>query len=77
MHLQDVEKISRARSLTASGEGRRKRELASVTMRELASAIGVDAATLSRWETGTTSPRGAAAIRWLDALRVLEVGGPR
>jgi DNA-binding transcriptional regulator YiaG len=77
MHLDDVEKISRARSLAASGEGRSKREGVSVTMRELASAIGVDAATLSRWETGTTAPRGPAAIRWLDALETLEVGGSR
>ena len=68
----DVTRLSRARQLTR-GEGRRMREDALVTQRELASAIDVDAATLQRWEAGATRPRSGAALRWLDTLERLTV----
>lgn len=41
---------------------------ADLSLREMASQIGVDISTLSRWETGTTVPRAGAALRWAAAL---------
>jgi len=62
--------IARARRL-AAGSGRRIREAAGLSVRELASGIGVDASTLWRWETGRSRPRGDAAIRWQRTLQAL------
>ena len=63
--------LSQARSLTQSDVGRRRREAAQISLRELADAIGVTPSTLSRWENGTSRPRACAALRWADALRSL------
>lgn len=61
-------KVSCARRLCFDGGGRRLREQAQLTLRELAGAVGVDPATLHRWETAAAVPRGDAAVRWIDAL---------
>lgn len=37
---------------------------AGVSLRELAAVLGVDPASLSRWETGAVVPRAKAAARW-------------
>lgn len=68
--------LSRARSLARSGEARRIRERARLTVREVAKGIGVDPATVSRWERGMTVPRGDQAARWESLLirLLLELG---
>lgn len=67
----DLTLISAARQLAETGHGKRLRESVRITVRELAEAIGVDAATLSRWEHGQSVPRAAAALRWVTALNEL------
>jgi transcriptional regulator with XRE-family HTH domain len=67
----DLAKVSLGRRLCLDGGGRRLRTQGRVSLRELAGAIGVDPATLWRWENGTAAPRAAAAVRWVDALRDL------
>jgi transcriptional regulator with XRE-family HTH domain len=56
------------------GSGRRLREQAGISCRELADAIGVDVAQLSRWERGLAQPRPARAARWIAALETLRRG---
>lgn len=67
----DIVKVSHARRLCVNGQGRLLRTTAQVSLRELAETIGVDAATLARWESGATVPRAHAAMRWIDALQLL------
>jgi transcriptional regulator with XRE-family HTH domain len=64
----NVNQIAAARALTR-GSGRRHRIEIGLTLHELAEAVGVTTATLSRWETGQVRPRSDAAVRWADALR--------
>ncbi|WP_167880601.1 helix-turn-helix domain-containing protein [Nocardioides guangzhouensis] len=54
----------RARELAETGEGRRIRERAGVTLGELAAAIGTSGPVLSRWEAGEAVPQGEAATDW-------------
>jgi DNA-binding transcriptional regulator YiaG len=67
MH-SDLTKLVTARRLARTGEGRRIRERADLTVKELAAAAGIDTGTLHRWEDGRTTPRAPAALRWVDAL---------
>jgi transcriptional regulator with XRE-family HTH domain len=69
----DVRRLAQGRRL-AHGHGRRVRLAAGVSLRELASAVGVDATTLFRWEKGETAPRTAAALRWAEAIAELRRG---
>lgn len=47
------------------------REAAGVSCSELASVVGVDAATVWRWERGTHRPRGRALERYVAVLEQL------
>lgn len=67
-----VLRIARAKRFAASGEGRRIRKEAGLSQPQLADPIGVDPATLCRWESGKRSPRGEAALLWLDLLEELD-----
>jgi len=69
--MSDLRELIDARRQAQSGEGRRLREAAQLSLRELASQIGVDAATLDRWERGQTRPRHAAALKYQAALTLL------
>lgn len=71
--LKDVAQVVAARRL-CYGAGRRWRQQAGLSVGELAAAIDVDPAALSRWERGLASPRPAAARRWLAALDELRRG---
>jgi hypothetical protein len=69
MEVAEAVVISRARRLARSGEGRRIREEAGLTVREMSSAVGVVPATISRWERGLGRPvRGSAVRRWVRVL---------
>jgi len=39
---------------------------------DVAADLGVDPATLSRWESGRSRPRRDAALRWLSVLLELD-----
>jgi transcriptional regulator with XRE-family HTH domain len=58
--------------MVRDGRGRVVREHAGLSLRDLVHAVGVDAATLSRWETGRSMPRRAAAVRWVEACDAIE-----
>lgn len=65
-----VDRVVRGRRL-AHGQGRRIREEAGLSVRELAGELGVNPSTLDRWERGLTRPRPAQAARWLEAVEIL------
>jgi transcriptional regulator with XRE-family HTH domain len=66
--MANLEVVQKIRHLARSGEARRLRERSGLSLREVASEIGVDASSLSRWETGATAPRAKAALRWAAVL---------
>jgi transcriptional regulator with XRE-family HTH domain len=66
--MDRLEAILTIRRLQDSGQARRIREQAGVSVALLARSIGVQEATVWRWETGRSRPREDAALRWLAAL---------
>lgn len=68
--------LSRARSVARTGEARRIREAAQLSLAEVAAAIGVDTSTVHRWETGDRRPRGDAAVRFIELLDELREALP-
>lgn len=60
--------LARARAWAESGEARRRREAANLSLAEIAGAVGVAEATVSRWERGRSSPHGPAAARYGELL---------
>ncbi len=78
--LDSPEALRRAaevRALCASGEARRIREAAGVSLRMLAGAVGVDHKAVQRWEVGTSAPATAYVLAYgaaLDALRLTGSG---
>jgi transcriptional regulator with XRE-family HTH domain len=69
---EEITRLLKARWFGTSGEGRRLRERAGLSLREEAEAIGVDPATLARWELGLCRPRTDAALRWEALLSQLQ-----
>ncbi|RKF24126.1 helix-turn-helix domain-containing protein [Micromonospora globbae] len=71
-----LKRVASVRALAAGGDARAIREAANVSLREAARALKISPATLSRWETGTASPRvGRQALRWaafLDDLKRID-----
>lgn len=70
--LREVERLAKVRAACASGEARRIRQAARLSLADVAGAIGVDLTAISRWERGERSPRGAAALRYGELLDRLE-----
>jgi DNA-binding transcriptional regulator YiaG len=63
---------AKVRRLAASGQARRIRERANVSLTQAAAEIRVAKSTLCRWELGERLPRGGdAAERWLALLVLL------
>jgi len=60
--------LTRVRGLAKSGEARRIREASSLSLSEVAAAVGVGVSTLARWELGDRRPQGEAALRYLGIL---------
>jgi transcriptional regulator with XRE-family HTH domain len=48
------------------------RERAQVSQEELAEIVGVDRASVSRWENGTRTPKGENLLTYIAALERLE-----
>lgn len=67
-----VLRLARVRAVVVSGEARRLRQAARLSISEIASECGVDQSTVWRWENGTRLPRGESALRYgelIDSLR--------
>jgi len=77
MELDDVQRLLKVRRLVATGEARSRRLATALSLGEVAGACGVDASTVSRWESGTRRPRGAAALRYAHLLDLLDKETPR
>jgi transcriptional regulator with XRE-family HTH domain len=73
--LNKLKNLTRIRQEAKSGRARMRRQNAGLSLRDLAAALGVDPATLWRWETGRSIPRATAALQWAEALQ--EVDGVR
>jgi DNA-binding XRE family transcriptional regulator len=63
--------IAKDRELILSGRGQVIREAARVSRSEAAKEIGVDVASIWRWETGRRTPRGECARRYAQLLKQL------
>jgi transcriptional regulator with XRE-family HTH domain len=63
--------VSRVRRAFRSGEARRMREEAGLSIRELASLAKLPQASLQRWEAGGSSPRAEACVAWAKAMEQL------
>ncbi|OPG13686.1 helix-turn-helix transcriptional regulator [Microbispora sp. GKU 823] len=68
---EDLARIADVRAMCASGEARRIREMARVTLREVAAAVGVDHKTVVGWETGRTTCVSPYALAYADALNAM------
>jgi transcriptional regulator with XRE-family HTH domain len=67
--MQDrVRDLARMRRMQQTGEARRLREQAGVSLRTMARAVGVRPSTLIRWEAGRMHPREGTALAWLGQL---------
>lgn len=71
--VSDVLELSRVRDAVLSGRAIELRETARLTQGEIARAIGVSPAAVSRWEAGERSPRGEPARRYGALLDALEM----
>jgi DNA-binding transcriptional regulator YiaG len=69
--IADLGLVMEARETARSGRGERLRLAAGLSQGELAAAIGVTPACISRWEAGDRRPRGAAAVAYAQLLREL------
>jgi transcriptional regulator with XRE-family HTH domain len=69
--VRELVDLVEGRRRAKSGEGRRLRLQAGLSVRELAEVLGVDGSTLDRWERGDTKPRGPAATRYQHVLDTL------
>jgi DNA-binding transcriptional regulator YiaG len=66
--------VATARRYATTGEGRRIRETAGLSLSEVASSIGLATSSLWRWEQGQRMPRGPRAAEWARLLRELAKG---
>jgi DNA-binding transcriptional regulator YiaG len=69
--IGDLEAISLARRLTASGKAAEIRKRHRLSQVELSEVIGVASATVSRWEGHLRVPQGQAARRYGHLLKKL------
>lgn len=72
MNTQVILRIAAARAHAETGTGRSIREKSRLSLSQVAKAISVPKATLSRWETGDRRPSGEPAARWAQLLEELE-----
>lgn len=76
MTADELKWIRIARQACASGVARSLREVAGLSLREVASVVGVSAAAIHRWETGQRRPRGASAAKFGRTIASLNEAGP-
>lgn len=76
MNHAPILRLAGVRAAAASGEARRLREAARLSIGEVAKACGVDQSTVWRWERGTRRPRGESALRYADLIDSLRAETP-
>jgi transcriptional regulator with XRE-family HTH domain len=62
--------VGELRCLAACGQARAMRKARRIGLRELARVLNTNPSTVSRWETGLTTPRAEVALKWADFLGV-------
>lgn len=67
----ELARLVEVRRLTESGEARRRRMAAGLSLSEVAEPSDVDTSTIWRWEMRKRRPRGQAALRYLSVLALL------
>lgn len=65
---EDVLSLARGKTAATTGFGLRVRRDAGLSQSEIAGAIGVTPAAVSRWESGARTPRGAAGTRYGELI---------
>jgi DNA-binding transcriptional regulator YiaG len=73
--LEPIAKLIEVRAAARSGKARQLREGAGISQAEVAAAVGVTRACVSRWEAGARKPGGQAAQRYAQLLELLKRGG--
>lgn len=68
---EELVRIADVRRMCVSGEAKRIREAARVSLREMGSAIGVDHKAVAQWETGSARPDAGNALAFAGALSAL------
>lgn len=71
MSDEQLLKLSWLRRACQTGEAIEIRQAAGLSGGEVAGSVGVDPATVWRWEHGKRSPRGEAALSYASALLAL------
>lgn len=71
MNPDELLVLARVRALCASGTARSIRLAAGLHQTEVAGAVAVSAAAVSRWEAGLRTPTGDAAVRYGRLLEEL------
>lgn len=72
MELSEIMLLVEAHKKARSGDAKRIRQRAGLTMAQVAAVIGVGESTVSRWEGGSRKPRGEHALKWAALLNELE-----
>ena len=72
MNTKQAVELASVRRLLASGEARRRREAAGLSLSEAASVCNYSVATLSRWETNQRRPGRSGAMAYARLLAKLE-----
>lgn len=57
--------------MCATGEAKRIRQMARISLSEVAAAIGVDKKTVGNWENGTRTCTSPYALAYADALNAM------
>lgn len=71
MAQAQILRLARVRAAVSSGEARRLREAARLSIGEVARECGVDQSTIWRWERGFRSPRGDKALKYGELIESL------
>ncbi len=68
MAMTILDQTVEVREMIQTGEARRLRQAARISLSNLAQEIGVATATVSHWEHERRLPSGLSAVRYLQAL---------
>jgi transcriptional regulator with XRE-family HTH domain len=71
MNAKQLLRLTEARRLAASGDGKAIREASGLSLHEVAAAIPLSVSGLFRWENGERVPRGERAVAWAELLEQL------